>query len=747
MRSALWVLFLFLSGFVFSNQTDATKVDTAVHLQIMDDITIVGRSSKMDVQQMPEIVGTSIYAGKKSALIVMDNVMGNVVNNTMRQVLAKVPGIHIWENDGSGIQIGIAARGLSPNRSWEFNVRQNGYDITADPYGYPEAYYNPPLQSVQRIEIIRGHGALQYGPQFGGMVNYILRNGTEMTKKVEMEFQQSFGSNKLFNTYSAIGGNSKKLHYYTFFDHRNADGFRNNSRFFTNAGFATLTYKINKQIAVTAEYMKSHIRSQQPGGLLDKDFSTGIRKSYRSRNWMDVDWTTIALIAKWKPHNSAELNVKLFGLYGDRSSVGFMPSGGIIIADTNNSRTGQFNPRNLNTDRYRNYGLEIRALVRYELLGNEHHVSSGLRFYKGNTHRLVADGKGSVGSNYDMRVDDGLWTRDLNFSSFNTAAFIENIFKIGRKYRIIPGVRFEYIEGTVSGRNGFEATLPVLLQDQSRSRAFLLSGIGATYHAGKLFEVYSNISQAYRPIQFADLAAPPTTEVIDQQLKDAKGYNADLGFRGKYGDAFIVDASIYYLKYNNRIGTMVQQRLDGSFYQFRTNVGSSNSKGVEALVSYCLFRKYLYPKKWEMRIFSSLTLNDSRYGDFKVIGKNNNHQLEVTNLRNKRVEHAPNQMIRTGVTVGYKNISVACQLSYTSETYSDANNTLHPNGNSSIGLIPGYSIYDATVVWGNRRYNMKAGINNLTNEVYFTRRAGGYPGPGAMPADGRSFFVTWGAKF
>jgi Fe(3+) dicitrate transport protein len=123
----------------------------------------VGRGSKSDYQQLPEIVGTSIYAGKKNTLIVLDNVQGNVVMNNMRQVLAKVPGIHIWESDPSGIQIGIAARGLSPNRSWEFNVRQNGYDISADPFGYPEAYYNPQLQAVQRIEVVRGAGALQYG--------------------------------------------------------------------------------------------------------------------------------------------------------------------------------------------------------------------------------------------------------------------------------------------------------------------------------------------------------------------------------------------------------------------------------------------------------------------------------------------------------------------------------------------------------------------------------------------------------
>jgi Fe(3+) dicitrate transport protein len=89
---------------------------------------------------------------KKNVLIVLDNVQGNISTNTMRQLMAKVSGIRICESDGSGIQFGVAARVLSPNSSWEFNVRQNGYDIAADPYGYPKAFYNPQLQSVQRIE-------------------------------------------------------------------------------------------------------------------------------------------------------------------------------------------------------------------------------------------------------------------------------------------------------------------------------------------------------------------------------------------------------------------------------------------------------------------------------------------------------------------------------------------------------------------------------------------------------------------
>ncbi len=749
-RINISILFLVLTLSINAQIKNSIKKDTLEpNHKYLSDVTVVGRYSKSDIQQLPEIVGTSIYAGKKNALIVLDNVKGNVVSNTMRQVVAKVPGIHIWESDGSGIQIGMAARGLSPNRSWEFNVRQNGYDIAADPFGYPEAYYNPQLQAVQRIEIVRGQGALQYGPQFGGLVNYILRNGSEINKKFEFETQQTIGSNSLFNSYNAIGGKTEKYHYYGFFDHRNAEGYRQNSKYYTNSGFGTFTYKINKKLSITTELMRSNIRSQQAGGLTDTEILKDVKASFRSRNWFDITWTTAAAMANYEFNDHARLNIKAFGIFGDRNSVGYFPSGGIVVADTINTTTNQFNARNVNADKYRNAGLEARFITDYNLFKGKQTLSAGLRFYKGSTYRYAADGKGTTGSDYNMSLSDGQWTRDIEFNTTNVAAFAENIFRVSKNFLIIPGIRYEYITGNASGRNGFSGTTPIILQNQTKSRGFLLAGIGAEYHTNDKTEFYGNITQAYRPVQFADLTAPPTTDIIDQDLKDAKGYNVDFGYRGKVKSWLFFDASFFYLQYNNRIGSIVQQRIDGSFYNYRTNVGNSSSKGFEGLVEFSPVKAFSNKiNKLDVSLFASYAYTNAEYGNLKFITKNSSNQLVETNLKNKKVENAPENIIRTGITLSYNNLSITSQFSYIDDSFSDANNTVAATANAQNGLIPSYAITDLTAVYKfNNKLNIKAGINNLTNEKYFTRRAGGYPGPGALPADGRTFFISVGAKF
>ena len=697
----------------------------------LPDITVVGNKSKSDYQQMPEIVGTNIYAGKKNALIVLDNVMGNVTANVMRQVLAKVPGIHIWESDPSGIQIGIAARGLSPNRSWEFNVRQNGYDISADPFGYPEAYYNPPLQAVQRIEVVRGQGSLQYGPQFGGLVNYILRNGSEIKKPFEIETQQTMGSNAMFNSYNAVGGKKGKVHYYGFFDHRNGDGWRANSRYLTNTAYGSITYNFTTKFSLTTEVMRSHMRSQQPGGLTDTQIKKDPQQSLRSRNWFDVTWTTPAFIANYTLNDHTRWNTKIFGTIGDRNSVGFMQ--GITVKDSLNPSTLSYNNRMVNLDQYRNAGLESRIITDYHLGQFKNTLSGGIRLYTGRTTRK-ADGKGTTGASYDINVI-GEYLRDVAFNSKNVAAFVENIFRFNDKFYIIPGIRYEWLKGAASGRNGYDNNgAEIILQNITRERSFILGGIGTEYHLTKHTEIYSNISQAYRPLQFANLQAPPTTDIVDPKLKDARGFNFDLGYRGKVKDFLQFDISGFYLQYNNRVGTITPS---GTSYRLITNVGASTSKGFEGYIEFNAMRAFGKNLHSDLIVFGSYGYTDARYsGDHKD-----------ANTKGKKVENAPANIFRGGLTGGYKGLLLTIQLSKVGESFSDANNTVQPTANYNNGLIPSYTITDITASYKlPKGINFRAGINNLFDTKYFTRRAGGYPGPGALPADGKTFFISIGAK-
>jgi Fe(3+) dicitrate transport protein len=202
------------------------------------------------------------------------------------------------------------------------------------------------------------------------------------------------------------------------------------------------------------------------------------------------------------------------------------------------------------------------------------------------------------------------------------------------------------------------------------------------------------------------------------------------------------------LQYNNRIGTISQQRADGSFYNLTTNVGNSTSKGFEGVVEFNPVKAFYPSSKWgDVSVFASYGYTDARFGNLEVIQKVGN-DLVKTNLENKRVENAPLNILRAGLTYNFKSFSFTGQLSHVDRAFADANNTETPTANGQNGVIPAYTVTDLTAAYVfNKHVNLKAGINNLTNQMYFTRRAGGYPGPGLLPSDGRNFFVSLGLLF
>ena len=120
----------------------------------------------------------------------------NLASNNARQIYNQIPGLNIYQNDDAGIQLNIGGRGLDPNRTSNFNTRQNGYDISADVLGYPESYYTPPSESIKNIQIVRGAASLQYGTQFGGLVNFVLDNA-KRGKSLEEQTQPSIERKEL----------------------------------------------------------------------------------------------------------------------------------------------------------------------------------------------------------------------------------------------------------------------------------------------------------------------------------------------------------------------------------------------------------------------------------------------------------------------------------------------------------------------------------------------------------------------
>lgn len=671
--------------------------------------------------RMSEVQGMAVYAGKKSEVLVLSNLNANLALGNTRQVFAKVPGTNIWENDGSGLQIGISNRGLDPNRSWEVNSRQNGYDITADIFGYPEAYFTPPLEAVERIEVVRGASSLQYGAQFGGLVNYVLREAPR-DRRFAFTTEQTGGANGLFNSHNRIGGTIGKMTYNGYYQHRQANGWRENSGFEANTGFGSVAYEASERLRIKFDLTNMEYLLQMAGGLTDELFRSNPRLSLRPGNWFKLYWFLPALKVEYEMDASTRISLNAFGLRGTRYSL--FNANPVAFPDGRTNLDDPSAPRTLFKDRFRNHGVEVRLLKNYNSLGGASTLAAGFRYYNGKTLRQHGFGFPGSEARFDLFVPDVF--RNLHFRNINLAGFVENIFRLTPKLSVTPGFRFDHIDSTAKGTP--------IVGTRKQSRSIPLLGMGMSYQVSEETKLYANISQAYRATLFNDNWRPDPFIVVDPNLKDMTGYVVEYGWRGMYGNWLHFDVGGFYLKYGNRLGLLTGQDAREQTVSLWTNVSDSRNIGVETYVEADVLRVARVPDgKGSLTVFSSIAGINTRYLGGSV--------------RGNRVELAPESIVRAGLTYRLGGFSATMQHSRVGDQFTDANNTAF-TVDGIQGLIPAYRLWDVSGSYSFlKRYVLRGGINNLGDSRYFNRRAASYPGPGLIPADGRSFYGSIGFNY
>ena len=696
--------------------------DTAI-LEL-DEIIINKTIHLNGLGRMDPIRGTAIFEAKKNDVLVMKNIDANMATNNARQVFSKVAGTNVWENDGSGIQVNVSSRGLSPNRSWEYNMRQNSYDIAADILGYPDMYYSPPMDAVSHIEVVRGSASLQYGTQMGGLLNFVLKQGST-TKPLEVEMKQSVGSYGLFNSYNSIGGTKNKWTYFGYYHHRSASGWRQNSDYRWNIGFASVSYKVNERLNIGAEYTRMEFLLHLSAGLTDSMYQLDAKRSVRERNWFKVNWNIPSVKLEYKFSEQSRISLVTYMLLASRNSIeNTKPVN--IIADTGY--------RDIRTDRYQNFGAELRYLKEYNISAKVSGVlASGIRFYKGRT--LRGQGLGSKGrdADYTFLKPDNLEYSDYAFRNLNVALFVENIFRIG-KLSIVPGMRYEYIKFFADGY--FNSSTGMLTEEKgiSSKRQFPLFGVGIEYKLNKTINLYTNYTEGYRSANFNDIRINTPNLEIDPDLKDSRGFNIDLGLRGKYRNILNFDINGFLLNYTDRIGLVTRKRPDNSTYIISTNIADSRNMGVETFAEWNIIKSFNQKAKENLSLFIAYSFIDARY-----------IRSEKDILKGKKVETAPNHILRTGLTFKVPRFSSTINYAYISKQFSDASNTIFST-NGSNGIVPAYYVMDWSSKISFNAFKIGMSINNLTGNKYFTRRATSYPGPGIIPAEPRTFLVSLEVK-
>ncbi|MFD2550438.1 TonB-dependent receptor domain-containing protein [Bizionia sediminis] len=718
------------------------QVSTSQTLQVqltplsvsLSEVELFARKSQVfALSRLKDVEGTAIYAGKKTEVVLVDQSMANLASNNARQIYSQVVGLNIYQNDDAGLQLNIGGRGLDPNRTSNFNTRQNGYDISADVLGYPESYYTPASEGLESVQVIRGAASLEFGTQFGGLVNFKMKQPNP-NKPLELITRNTVGSYGLYTNFTSVSGTKNNWSYYGYFNYKQGDGFRPNSQFESKNVYAHIGYKFSENTSVTTEFTYMRYLAQQAGGLTDAMFYSNPYQSNRERNWFQVNWLLYNAKLTHKFSETSDFTFSVFGLQASRYALGFRTN-----------RVDQIDPgneRDLIKGDFKNFGFETRYLNTYKLLNKEATFLVGAKYY--NANNTQTQGPGSAGAGADFNFYTNAFPNypnqsDYQLPNLNMAVFGENIFYVSNKFSVTPGFRFEYIKTESDGffkeirldGAGNPIFNETVFEKQNFERSFVLLGVGLSYKANSALEFYGNISQNYRSVTFADISIFNPAFAIDPNITDEEGFTADLGLRGNFKGIISYDANVFSLVYKNRIG-FVQEVLPGSrIISLRTNVGDAIMYGVESLFDINVKDIIGLNAKYSLNYFINTSLINSEYTASNKVG-----------IKGNKVEFVPELNFKTGLKFGYKNILASVQYSHLSNQFTDATNSVESNIGGVIGEIPSYHILDVSVSYNYKRFKLEAGVNNLTDNAYFTRRATGYPGPGIIPSAPRNWYTT-----
>lgn len=743
-KSGSYELVFYKENYAVSEKTVTTSNQSIViilnRITNLSEVVINKQKEKIfALNKLKDIEETAIYAGKKTEVISLSKLTANKATNNARQIFAQVVGLTINESSDGGLQLSIGGRGLDPNRTSNFNTRQNGYDISADVLGYPESYYAPPTEALEEIQVVRGAASLQYGTQFGGLVNFKLK--TPSKKPFEFLTRTTFGSYGLFTNFTSLSGTKDKFSYYTFYNYKQGNGFRPNSEFESKNYFGNFNYQFTDKTSLHFDYTHLKYLAHQAGGLTDVMFNENPTQSNRTRNWFAVNWNLFALRLKHKFNTNSDFSLQLFGLDASRKAIGYR-SNRVSNSDTPGT------VRDLIIGDFVNWGAEARFLKRYKIKENTSAFLIGAKYYQSKNTGI--QGPGSSGSDANFTIADTEFPfyqnqSNYTFPNLNLSVFGENIFKVTPNFSITPGFRFEKIKTQAEGsyrKINLDLAGNVILDEtifehNVKDRDFVFLGIGLSYKPLNRIEVYGNISQNYRSVTFNDIRTVSPSQVIDSDITDETGYTSDIGIRGQIGTEITFDASIYGLYYNDKIGEYETRNPNGSaaVVRFRDNIGTAVTYGFETIFDWSLNKTFFKQNdNFLWNVFSNIAITDSEY-----------LKSDAPNIEGNKVEFVPLYNVKTGTGIGYKNFMSSVQFTYVSSQFTEANNSktdVNDNTYGIFGQIPAYYVADFSTSYKWKKWKLEAGINNFTNNSYFTRRATGYPGPGIIPSDPRTFYTT-----
>jgi Fe(3+) dicitrate transport protein len=488
-------------------------------------------------------------------------------------VLRRVPGISVREEEGLGLRPNIGMRGLNPTRSTKVLLLEDGVPVTFAPYGDNASYYHPPISRFERVEVVRGSGQIAFGPQtVGGVINYITPGVPAGTGG---RLSLAGGDQGLLDVNGRASTHVGDVGALLMGSHRRSDGGRANTSTTLSDGMVKLTVPFDARNQLTLRGNAYRERSNVTySGLREAEWAVDPRANPFQNDSMKLDrWGASATHALAFSRVS-QLTTTAYTSDVDRhwwrqsSNSAQRPNdssdptcAGMVNLNTTCGNEGRLRA-------YRQYGVETRLRAAYGLAGLSSLLEAGVRWHMEEQDRRQVNGASPLAreGGPTTNVNSGLREDNLRH---NTAwsGFVQNRLGLD-PVTVSPGIRLEHVAYERSNElNGVSG---------STSLTEVIPGVGLTYEARPGFLVFAGTHRGFAPPRTEDIIDNATGEVVE--LDAELSWNYEVGVRGDAGPLGL-ELTAFRMDFENQI---IPASVAGGTGATLTNSGRTLHQGLEA---------------------------------------------------------------------------------------------------------------------------------------------------------------------
>ena len=649
-----------------------------------------------------------------------------------QEMLELIPGINGYADDGfSNSRLSIGIRGLNPRRSSRVLILEDGIPIQPALYVYPNMYYNPPSERIDRVEVIKGSGAIKFGPQtMGGVINYYTRRprndfGGRLNLKA--------GENGYSSIFAEFGGwRNKKFKPEVQVLFKRGDGFRENNNFQQVNGTFKLNYLKSPDENI---FLKANFNFEDSNatytGLTKFSFDKDPKFNPKKDDNFKLFRTAVDLINTKRINSRFSKSTTAFVSYFDRRwwrendifiSASDLNSSNPTIQPYYNTgnliRTGNGKDNFGILRTFYVFGLQQAYTLDRSIFGYQSRLEFGGRVY---WERFIDDKQS--GSNTDSRSGiyyipaatdkdkDVIVGQSHHYETTAFSGFISESIDVNG-FQVRPGLRFEIFEQErVDRLNGS------LYQD--KTLYVLLPGIGFSKNIFGL-QMFGGIHRGFTPpssgaLKILSFGSDSKNSGLD--LEAEKSWNKELGLRG---DISIInfEASAFHIGIENLVAA-------GRGTAFK-NLGKVNSVGLElnALLSLSKSLKILPD------FHLSYTYLKTAVVDGRIISNVSGKVGSEVSIKDKELPYAPRHTLTTGISGNYFNsFSFRLDFRYVSKVYTDFENIEVEDNLGISGPISAYTFINLSADYQiNSNYRIYFSGKNITDQVYIGSRLHSNPG-------------------